>query len=54
MTLQEAIDYIENYTWSESRLGLDRTIELLDRLGRRTDLNLCMLPEQTAREVPVP
>lgn len=33
MTLQEAIDYIENYTWSESRLGLDRTIELLDRVG---------------------
>ena len=33
MTLQEAIDYIENYTWSESRLGLDRTIELLGKLG---------------------
>ncbi len=37
MTLQEAIDYIENYTWSESRLGLDRTIELLDRLGNPQD-----------------
>ena len=30
---QEAIDYIENYTWSTTRLGLDRTRELLDKLG---------------------
>ena len=33
MTPQEAIDYIENYTWSTTRLGLDRTRELLDKLG---------------------
>lgn len=33
MTYQEAIAYIENYTWSTTRLGLDRTRELLARLG---------------------
>lgn len=33
MTPQEAIDYIENYSWSSTRLGLDRTRELLERLG---------------------
>ena len=33
MTEQEAIDYIENYTWSSTRLGLERTVELLHRLG---------------------
>lgn len=33
MTPQEAIDYIENYTWSTTRLGLDRTRELLGKLG---------------------
>lgn len=33
MNTQEAIDYIENYTWSTTRLGLDRTRELLRRLG---------------------
>ena len=33
MTEKEAIDYIENYTWSSTRLGLERTVELLDRLG---------------------
>lgn len=33
MTPQEAIDYIEDYTWSTSRLGLDRTRELLLKLG---------------------
>ncbi len=33
MTLQEAIDYINDFTWSESRLGLDRTRELLGRVG---------------------
>lgn len=37
MNLQEAIDYIENYTWSTSRLGLDRTVELLKRLGNPQD-----------------
>ena len=29
MTGKEAIEYIENYTWSKTRLGLDRTRELL-------------------------
>ena len=33
MTAQEAIDYIEHYGWSTTRLGLDRTRELLQRLG---------------------
>ena len=33
MTAQEAIAYIENYTWSTTRLGLDRTRELLHKLG---------------------
>lgn len=33
MTLQEAVDYIEKYTWSTTRLGLERTHELLAKLG---------------------
>ena len=33
MTPQEAVSYIEYYGWSTTRLGLGRTIELLDRLG---------------------
>lgn len=33
MTEQEAIQYIEAYTWSTTRLGLDRTRELLSLLG---------------------
>lgn len=33
MTTQEAITYIEHYGWSTTRLGLDRTRELLGRLG---------------------
>jgi len=33
MTLQQAIDYINDHTWSQWRLGLDRTRELLRRLG---------------------
>ena len=33
MTPQEAIDYIEQYTWSTTRLGLERTQELLRALG---------------------
>ena len=33
MTVQEAIAYINDYTWSSSRLGLERTQELLQRLG---------------------
>ena len=33
MTAQEAINYIENQTWSGTRLGLERTRELMARLG---------------------
>ena len=33
MTLEQAIDYINDFTWSTSRLGLERTEELLRRLG---------------------
>ena len=33
MTRDEAIAYIENYTWSKSRLGLERTRALLHALG---------------------
>ena len=33
MNSTEAIEYIERYTWSRTRLGLDRTRELLARLG---------------------
>jgi len=33
MNAKEAISYIENYTWSTTRLGLDRTRELLDKIG---------------------
>ncbi len=33
MTPQEAIDYIESYGWSATRLGLGRTRELLQKLG---------------------
>ena len=33
MTGREAIEYIENYTWSRTRLGLARTRELLHAIG---------------------
>lgn len=33
MTYEEAIEYIETKTWSTTRLGLERTTELLERLG---------------------
>ncbi len=33
MTPQEAIDYIEQFTWSTTRLGLERTQALLHALG---------------------
>ena len=33
MTAREAITYIENYTWSTTRLGLDRTRALLAAMG---------------------
>ncbi len=33
MTPQEAIDYIENYTYSSTKLGIERTAELLRLLG---------------------
>ena len=39
MTSQEAIAYIENYTWSTTRLGLERTramMERVDNLGVMT------------------
>ena len=32
-TYQEALAYINNYTWSQSRPGLERSFELLKRLG---------------------
>ena len=44
MTEQEAIAYIEDFTWSTSRLGLDRTRELLEKLGN---------PQKTLRFVHV-
>ena len=34
MTKEEAIGYIENYGWSTTRLGLERTRELLERVGQ--------------------
>ena len=33
MTEKEAIEYLENFTWSTMRLGLDRTNELLELMG---------------------
>ena len=33
MTKDEAISYIENYGWGTTRLGLERTRELLRRVG---------------------
>lgn len=33
MNIQEAVDYINTHTWSQWRLGLDRTRELLAELG---------------------
>ena len=33
MTMQEVLDYVNTYVWSTFRLGLDRTEELLHRLG---------------------
>jgi len=33
MNYEQALAYINDYTWSTSRLGLDRTKELLERLG---------------------
>lgn len=33
MTAEQAVRYIEEYTWSTTRLGLDRTRELLHKLG---------------------
>ena len=34
MTPEEAIAYINNFGWSTTKLGLERTEELLERLGR--------------------
>ena len=33
MNAQEAIEYIESYSWSKTRLGLERVRELLHKLG---------------------
>lgn len=33
MTYEEALAYLENYTWSKTRLGLGRTRELTAKLG---------------------
>lgn len=33
MDIQQAIDYINDFSWSTTRLGLDRTRELLERVG---------------------
>lgn len=33
MTYKEALEYLENYTWSKSRLGLGRTRELVGKFG---------------------
>ena len=33
MTYEEALSYLENYTWSKTRLGLGRTRELVGKLG---------------------
>ena len=33
MTKEQAIAYIEDFTWSTTRLGLDRTRELLEKMG---------------------
>lgn len=37
MTKEEAVSYIENQTWSKTRLGLGRTKELLGKLGNPQD-----------------
>lgn len=37
LTYDDALSYIENYTWSKTRLGLSRTYELLDALGNPQD-----------------
>ena len=33
MTYEEALAYLENYTWSKTRLGLERTRELCAKMG---------------------
>ena len=33
MNVQETIDYINSFTWSKTRLGLERTRTLLEKLG---------------------
>ena len=37
MTYQQALDYIHSTCWKGSRPGLERTIELTNRLGRPQD-----------------
>ena len=41
MTYEEAIEYIETKTWSTTRLGLERTTELLERLAGHTVIPVC-------------
>ena len=33
MNYKEAVTYIENYGWSSTKIGLDRTLKLLERFG---------------------
>lgn len=47
MTEEEAISYIETYTWSAARLGLDRTRELLAFLEE--DCEIVALEEELRR-----
>ena len=37
LTYDDALSYIENYTWSKTRPGLSRTYELLEVLGNPQD-----------------
>lgn len=39
---KEAITYLESYAWMGSKLGLDRVIELLDRMGNPQDNLKCI------------
>ena len=33
MDVDEAIAYVNHYSWSKSRPGLSRTVELLEKMG---------------------
>ena len=45
MTAQEAVAYIETHTWSSTRLGLERTCELLERVGNAVEHMSQMISE---------